>query len=98
MREMDYQNELARQRDADYYNWLDAYTRQYYLPQKWQDEGTRMALGGIGSTLNPSANIGQALDMKGISDYYNAQGDRWSDLGSEIFQSRFFQDQDKGGK
>ena len=97
MREMDYQNELARQRDADYYNWLDAYTRQYYLPQKWQDEGTRMALGGIGSTLNPSANIGEALDMSGISDYYKAQGDRWSDLGSELFQSRFFQPEDKGG-
>jgi hypothetical protein len=59
--ELQRQQSMQAAANQQYREFLQDYQQAYYLPQIMRDEGTRMMLGGIGSTLNPSAGIGAAV-------------------------------------
>jgi len=56
---MMFQNNLQRQAQQDYNQYLAQQQAAYMGPQSYQDEGLRLALGGIGSNLQPA--IGSSL-------------------------------------
>lgn len=94
--EMDYQMGLYQQAEDDYYNYLDAYTKQYYMPQQLADEGLRMMGMGIGSTLSPGNTIGSALSGMGdIGRYYERKHDDWTESSMDILNSPIFRKEGK---
>lgn len=69
-----YQDQLQRNAIADYYSYLDAQQKQAMMPYQWADEGLRLALGGIGSTVQPNLDAAS----QGFSNVANYFGNRAS--------------------
>ena len=70
--EMAFQTDLARQAQADYDRYLAQQQAGYLQPTTYADEGLRLALGGIGSSLQPA--IGASLaSLGGIMNTANQQ-------------------------
>lgn len=70
--EMDRQNLFQQQAIDDYYRNLAAAEAAYYRPLNYEDEGMRMAMGGIGQAISPSGSAANQGLMNASNMYSNA--------------------------
>jgi hypothetical protein len=66
------QDTLQRNATDDFYKYMDRYQAGYMAPYTQQDEGLRMMLGGIGSTLAPDMNAANNA-LTGVQNTANSR-------------------------
>lgn len=72
--DMMFQNNLQRQAQQDYNQYLAQQQAAYMGPQSYQDEGLRLALGGIGSNLQPAISS----SLQSLAGIFAGAGDQIS--------------------
>jgi len=70
--EMGRQNQYQQQAIDDYYRNLAASEAAYYRPLNYEDEGMRMAMGGIGQAISPSGSAANQGLMNAANMYSGA--------------------------
>ena len=70
--EMSRQNQFQQQAIDDYYRNLAASEAAYYRPLNYEDEGMRMAMGGIGQAISPSGSAANQGLMNAANMYSGA--------------------------